>query len=271
MKIITNENGSTVAFLQGKDLVFIKKYKKDIPALLRNQIVREGNQREFYCFTDEDSVRFIEEEKSFLDYMKMVSFPEDSLKQKIYKVNHEKQKKFHDMDKIRRNISAEKEDKQVIIDKLSLQKELELYLEQYEALQIQTSDLGVLMDLKRGKFFPELPLISTGERFSFVDYEDGMHEITSSLNPNQLLCFRKDKQPFEPEKFNNSNFIKKAVPLAIIEKQSRGELNFEFDINQKYSFKNEYLIIEFLPKEYQQEPEKEGKVMELIRKFIKIS
>lgn len=268
MKIITNENGSKVAFLQGKDLIFLKKYKENLPVLLRNQIVKDGNQREFYRIIDPESVKFISNEGALLDYVQTILFSEDELAKKFDEMIVEKKNLFCQNAALENKLLTQKLNRQTIVDTLSLQQKLQ---QQYETLQIQTSDLGVLMDLKRGKFFPELPLISTGERFSFVDCEDGMHEITSSLNPNQLLCFRKDKQPFDPEKFNNSNFIKKAVPLAIIEKQSRGELNFEFDINQKYSFKNEYLIIEFLPKEYQQEPEKEGKVMELIRKFIKIS
>lgn len=268
MKIITNENGSKVAFLQGKDLIFLKKYKEDLPVLLRNQIVKDGNQREFYRIIDPESVKFISNEGALLDYVQMIQFSEETLEQLIYEMIQEKQSLFHQNATMEHNLLEQNANKQTVADAFKVQQGLQ---QQYETLQIKTSDLGVLIDLKRGKFFPELPLISTGERFSFVDCEDGMHEITSSLNPNQLLCFRKDKQPFEPDKFNNLNFIKRAVQLAIIEKKSMGELNFEFDISQRFSSKNEYLIIEFLPKEYYQAQEKEGKIMEFVKRFIKIS
>ncbi len=228
MKIISKEQEIPIVFVQGKDILLLRKYQLKLPRLLNIQKINDTDKEKFYSFIEPDIISYLETQEDIVDYKQIIYLSKQSRGELIYHLLEQKEK----------------------IAKLLINQSIKTnqLLQECEILSNQVYDLFDIESLRYGKRFLSFPNITDYNTFSFVR-PNYCYVIGYSLDPNRLLLTRVDGMSLTENEQIDEKFIQVGVSLAIQEKRSREELDFDFVVLKPFLQDHKYLVIDFVPKE----------------------
>ena len=229
MKIFNIENDIKKVYVQKKDLIMLI-FCTDLPIPISISIdfLKEDiNPMDFVEFTQPDEIDFFKKLDWIIDYKQIRNLSEEEIKEKKQEIIHEmieNATKFN-------SIPANKSYNQSIIQK-------------QELLDYKIKHLSnVLSDIQNNKQLP-IPDVPDSDGFSYEDKDDPSYEVRSSLNPNKILFFRKDRKNISNETVSFS-FIQKGVSYVIKKLNKNIYLSEDYEPKTYLTKDNSYFVIEF--------------------------
>lgn len=240
MKIFNIENGVKKVYVQINDIVMLDYINLEVPDLKLKEtftsVVSTDSGMEFLEFTKPDEIEFFKSLDWIIDYKQIRDLTIYEIKEKINEVSNSFNPDFG-------------------VEKIRL-------------LKYKMKYLLEMLSIKQGKIKIPFPIVPDSDGFSFTS-DDCEYEISSSLDPNKLLLFRKDGKKLSNEDKIPQGFMQAGMSIAIMKRTYKNEVFIDYEMSNSFTCDNKYLVTEFKAKSYDNDDlKKNNKLKKIVKRFF---
>ena len=227
--------------------------KEDIS---KNVIFINGdNKDEFVRYEGKDEIKFLKEQDWIIDYNDFINLSEDEIKEKALIVGKE-------ITDICNKYNEEYKPK--------VKKKL---FNRYEDLMNEFESIKEFLWYKQGKIKYDIPVVPSSEGFTFSGDDTG-YIMSSSLDPNKILLYRKDGKPLDDKEEIPISFYQMGLSIATMKRSEEDYFYGDYETNNSLSEDKKYLIIEFkttpvVEKKQTNTPKKEKGIKIRVKKWLR--